>query len=285
MQYPVFVPFRDQRVAAIVTVPETSPRSATLLLQGLGSTRSHRYAVWTRTAEALAERGIATVRMDYPDMGDSTPGMPREFGFDCMPLDEVKAVIETTLPPLGVDRFGVAGNCFGARIGLALATLMPGCVSVGCIVLGSPKSILAGQGWTATGRAVRSHVRGRPRLASAIRRIVPTEKIKPRVRFIPEISAAVQTASLLVLFFGKEETGWDLAQSVEELKALRRPPGRVEIRSVNAAGTSGFRLTLDQQDFLIDSLVSWMDETLPPEGANDWTPADATLVATRRTDA
>ena len=72
-EHPMFVPWADgEHLAAMLTVPDAPSRGLVLLLQGLGPPRSHRYQLWTRTARALAERGIASVRMDYPQVGDST---------------------------------------------------------------------------------------------------------------------------------------------------------------------------------------------------------------------
>src|SRR5207248_11294939 len=67
----VYVRHGNERLAAILTVPRR-PRGLVALLQGFGATRSHRNRLWTWISDDLAGRGMATVRFDYPGMGDST---------------------------------------------------------------------------------------------------------------------------------------------------------------------------------------------------------------------
>src|SRR5205809_963859 len=131
---PMFVPFRGGHMASVLTIPDSDPRGLVLLLQGLGAARSHKNRVWTRAARVLADRDIASVRMDYPDMGDSTGVLHADL--EDLPVGEVEAVARIAMEAVGVDRFGVVGNCFGLRAGFSLASRTDECVTVASILLG-----------------------------------------------------------------------------------------------------------------------------------------------------
>lgn len=263
MEHPIFVPFRDDHLAAVVAVPDSPVRSLVVLLQGLGSPRAHRYSLWTRTARRLADRGIASVRMDYPELGDSTGLFPNFLNDP--PVEEVAAVTQVVLDALGLETFGVAGNCLGTRSALALADRMEACVSVECILPNTPKDLLRGEGRRAPHRAAGVIAKKTPRLARIVRRHVHSERIEPRFRFIPDVRRALRSTRVLFLYLGKEEVGRRLERGVADL-AERDPniePGRAIVRVIPATGLWGMRLPLELQPLVIDSVVEWMDGTLP----------------------
>lgn len=260
-EYPLFVPFEDQHLAAVVTVPEVRIRGLAVLLQGLGAPRSHRYGLWTWTARTLADRGIASVRLDYPELGDST-GVAR-LAMDDTPLPHTVAVIDTVREALGVREFATTGNCLGAKISLELAAGVDGCVSVGCIIPGSPKTVLVGEGRTAPHRAARRVSRRMPRLGSFGRQALRSHKIQPRMHFIPEVADAMRNADLMFLHLGSEERHHRLERALATLATDEQASHRVETWFIPAGNTSGMRLDLDLQPKVIGSLVRWIDETLP----------------------
>jgi pimeloyl-ACP methyl ester carboxylesterase len=128
-EYPAFVPFRGQHMAAVFTVPDEDPRGLVLLATGTGAVRSHRFQMWTRTARRLADKGIASVRIDYVGMGDST-GQILDWNWSIVPqlLEESAAVLRTGMELLGVERVAVAGNCLGSLLSLYVAAEVPECV-------------------------------------------------------------------------------------------------------------------------------------------------------------
>lgn len=262
-EHPIFVPFGGDHIAAIVTAPDGPPRALVLLLPGLGAPRSHKYGLWARAARSLAERGIASVRMDYPGIGDSTG----QLGADLRSagLDEAVAVARMAREALGVDVVGAVGNCLGARIALGLAGRLDGCVSVGCVLSASPKAILQGRGRTAPGRAIRRQGRRTPRLRRLVKRFVLRQGIPLRYRFMPEMAGAVRSANVLLLLLAQEDARGPLEEALAATVAGagREPGRRSEVRLIPAVGTSGFRLSIDLQQRLIDALVGWMDQTLP----------------------
>jgi pimeloyl-ACP methyl ester carboxylesterase len=259
--HPVFVPHGHDHLSAVVTVPgEQDPRSLVVLLQGLGAPRSHKNRFWTRMARDLAARGIASVRTDYPEFGDSTGTLDgRSYPFTA----EAMAVAEFALEATGVESYGVAGNCLGAWTGFAMASADPRCVAVASLLLGSPENILEGQGRTAVGRAARRTARRTPRMRRIARRVLRTEHLDPRMRFRPEVPASLATSSALFLFLGKDELGRSLDEAVAGLHDRLGPGRSTEVRTMPVVGTSGFQIPLAVQPTIIEILVEWLDRMLP----------------------
>lgn len=263
---PVFIPFREERLAAVITEPDSHPRALILLLQGLGSPRSHRNQLWTRIARALAAEGFASVRLDWPEVGDSTGSFPAEL--DSPPAEEAIAVTQMALDALGLDRVGIIGNCLGARTALVVASRLEACTSIACIVEGSPASLLRGEGKTAPHRAAKRMAGHVPRLAKKVRRILRTRRIQPRMRFVPEVSSALRAADLMFLFLGSETAARRLERSIAGLAGTADAHGRAEVRLIPTGAAFGMRLSVDLQPTVIDALIEWMDESfsLAPVG-------------------
>src|SRR2546421_331630 len=99
---PVYVRHGNERLAAILTVP-ARPRALVALLQGFGATRSHRNRLWTWISNDLAEQGIASVRFDYPGMGDST-GVA-DWDLNDPPTDAAARVVDAACEMLGANQY------------------------------------------------------------------------------------------------------------------------------------------------------------------------------------
>ncbi len=260
--HPMFVPFGREHLAAVITLPEVPARSLVVLLQGLGAPRSHRYSLWARTARGLASRGIASVRMDYPEVGDSTGQFPGDMHQP--PVAEAMAVTQVALERVGLETYGMVGNCLGAKTALQIAAANEGCVSVGCILPGSPKSILQGEGRTAPHRAARRLSKRAPRLGSVGRKVLQSHRIKPRLRFLPEVADTIRGADLMLLYLGTMEASQRLRGGLDALVTeAGESTTRAEVVHVPAGITTGMRLSLEEQPKVIDAIVDWMDETLP----------------------
>ena len=105
-QHPIFVPFGGEYLAAVVTVPDRDPRELVLFLQGAGGTpRYHRHRAWARMAHMFAELGVASVRMDYLGLGDSS-GEPT-FRSHVPSPEQVAVVSRTAMDATGADRLGL----------------------------------------------------------------------------------------------------------------------------------------------------------------------------------
>ena len=202
-EHPMFVPFAGEHLGSILTLPDSDARGVVLLLQGLGASRSHKNRVWTRLARTLAEDGIASVRMDYPDLGDSTGRLRADL--DDPPVEEAEAVVRQAMEASGTDTFAVVGNCMGLRAGFALASRTDDCISVASILLGSAKPLLRGQGFSPSGRAVKRATKRLPTLARTVRRLMPHAHLEQRLRFLPEVEAVLRTRGGYFLFFGRPE--------------------------------------------------------------------------------
>lgn len=261
-EYPVFIPFREEHLAGVVTVPSRPARGFVLFLQGAGGApRTHKYRLWTRTGRALAELGLASIRMDYVGIGDST-GKYR-FAMEAPPVDEAMAAARLGLERLGVDDFAVVGNCIGARTALALSAGMETCVSVACIVPMALGPVMAERGAGAAGGLLHLAKRRSP-LGRMVRRVTPRRK--GPVGFVPEAASAVRTSRLMFLHGGTEQSWEQLraAASKLEREAGPRSGDRVHLWTMPSEGRSGFRPLANQQA-VIDSIVRWMDLSFPAE--------------------
>jgi pimeloyl-ACP methyl ester carboxylesterase len=257
IEYPVFIPFGGDHLAGVVTVPEVAPRGFVLLLQGAGGApRTHRYRLWTRAARGLSEVGIASIRMDYPGIGDSTGSY--SFAMEAPPVEEAEAVARLGLERLGVDSFGVVGNCIGARTALVLASRMKECVSAACILPVALGPVLAGRG-RSPGLAARLISR-MPSLGHVLKRA--TRRLDQQAAFIPEALPASRDARLMFLHGGTEQTWQQLRGAAARLDAESKTMSGVEVLPMPSEGRSGFR-PLETQRTVIDSIVRWMDATLP----------------------
>jgi hypothetical protein len=259
-QYPIFVPFGRDRLAAVVSLPHTAARGLVVFVQGAGGApRNHRYRWWTRAAGQLAERGLASVRMDYQGIGDSTG--PTEFGDHVAPLDEVLAVAQTVIDATGIRRLGFVATCRGNGTALrAAARLDPG-ASVACILPKGLASITRPRR-TAQARSIAG------RLACRILGQDAVSALRGRQgrggpRFIPEVDAAARRGHLLFLQGGNEATQRLLSQGVAALR--KRLPletaGRVEVRVVAVEGGATFE-PLDMHRPVLDAVVEFLDRTM-----------------------
>ena len=112
-------------IAAMLTEPrgEASPLGMVFCPPG-GYTISAQRNRWAaRLAEALAERGIRSIRFDYRGIGDSTADID-EFD-QATPLVEEAGAAMDELRRRGSSSFVLAGQCFGGRTALAAAAAEP----------------------------------------------------------------------------------------------------------------------------------------------------------------
>jgi hypothetical protein len=130
-EHGVFVPYEAEHLAAVLTVPDGDASSLWVLLPGQGAPRGTQYhfAIWTEAARALAERGIASIRMDFRGLGDSTGHLEVLDRVDAM-TGQTLAVTRFGMEATGISTVGFAGNCGGGRAGLEAGRRTPGCVGV-----------------------------------------------------------------------------------------------------------------------------------------------------------
>ena len=110
----------DQGIVGTLSVPEggaTGP--AVVMLHGFASSRDEIGGIFAAQAAALAEAGIASLRIDFRGYGDSTSATEASITIDRMLEDS--AIARTHLASVeGVDptRVGVLGYSFGAAIAM-----------------------------------------------------------------------------------------------------------------------------------------------------------------------
>jgi pimeloyl-ACP methyl ester carboxylesterase len=256
--HPVFVPVDGAHVAATICLPDGRARGLAVLLQGFGAMRSHRNRLWTRTSADLAARGIASVRLDYPGLGDSTG--TRVHSMRQPPVRAVTAAIKVALDAAGVDSYCVVGNCLGARTALLIAERMPCCVGVGLILPEDLHSIVREEpsrvGSSAFKQVVRT-IRPLRRLAH----LVANRAARRSIRLMPEIEALMDEVRMLFLFIGTGET-WRRLESVLDA----RSPGnasrdRFERVFVPASGSRGLQ-PLSSQEAVLRVIPDWVDRVV-----------------------
>ncbi len=256
-EYPVFVPSGEERIAAVIAVPEGTPRGLVLMLPGGGGApRSQRYGMYTKVARSLAERGIASVRMEWRGIGEST-GQAR-YSFKALPVEDSVTVARFALRVTGATQFGMAANCGGARTALLALPGVPEARAAVLMML-KPRSITRSQ---------------KP----------PVKRMKRWVKRIPWAGALIRQAywavrgwrkgtpvydglrvlngmsDLLLLEAGTVKVG-KLSRFVANLQA-KNGSHRLEMRTLPGGASRSFQ-SLERQDFVIESVVEWFDQLFP----------------------
>jgi alpha/beta superfamily hydrolase len=264
-EHPVFVPHGDEHIGAVVTLPDGEPRGLVLLLTGTGAPRSHRFQMWTRTARALAEVGLATVRMDYLGLGDST-GEIEQIPLDGAGREEALNVLRFAQRAVGVRYVGVAGNCSGSQVALEIAAEVPECVGAACLLTrilepSGVNRVVIGARRLRVAAIVRSH-RFLSRLAEPLR--------GRRGRFASQVEralvSALSHARLLFVYTREDTDSYDekgmakLEDVVRGLAHERRE--RFQLRVVDGGPMAGFE-SLEIQDTALSTIVEWMDASFP----------------------
>jgi hypothetical protein len=266
-EHPVFVPLDDEFIAAVLTVPDDTPRGLVVLLTGVGATRSHRFQVWTRTARRLAEdKALASIRLDYLGVGDSTAEI-RAWTQQNIPTREAVAAALFGMQALGVDRVASSGNCIGSWASLGMADAVPGWLGAALIRM----PLLDGGAMTAVRRragrsglfrttikVLRSNafIRRRilRRMADATRRAyVPTRTLFPR---------GLARGDLLFLWGEDDYTFSRKVRPVLRDLAKAVPKDRrdaYEVRVVAGRSLQGFD-AVPSQDLVVDTLAEWFDQ-------------------------
>jgi pimeloyl-ACP methyl ester carboxylesterase len=260
-QHAVFVPFGGEHLAAIVTAPEGDARGLVALLTGAGAPRSHRFQTWTRTAEALAGRGLASVRMDYTGMGDST-GTGHEWTWTSTQhlREQALEVIRTALRAVGADSFVAAGNCMGALLALEVAAAAPESAGALCILMPMFRS------GTVTGvrhRVRRWKVLPRVRSMRLVRRLLirPLDNLEGRpIENMPEWFDQTLARGQLRLLYGEHDWAYTarsrarISRVVGGLPEQRR--AGFDVRVLPEGDLAGFE-SVDVQERVIDEVVEF----------------------------
>jgi hypothetical protein len=258
---PFYAPYGEDHLAAVLCVPEEAPRALVLLLQGGSSTRGHNNQKWTRLARELAGLGIASVRMDYAGMGDSTGSY--QFEVSAPPVEQAEAVLFTAQAALGMDRYAVVGNCIGLRTAFTLAGRVPGCLGVGAIFSRSMGPILAprqeGSPGPNAGPPSRPRSRAHPRrlLAGALRRLRGTRRA-PVLPVMPEFARVLSSTDVLMLHAATEQWERRLKATAHAIERSRRGRPGPSIKVIRVPSRE-----LEKQAAVVSTVARWLDRILP----------------------
>jgi pimeloyl-ACP methyl ester carboxylesterase len=276
-ELPIFVPHDGGHLAAVVTVPERPPRGLVLMLPGASLDESiGSYLLFQRAAPRLSEAGLASVRLDFFGLGDSTGDA------DAWPLGEIEPALEQAETVLAavrqdvdVPRFAIASLCYGGRVALRM-TKHPDCVGAVCL---APPLIERGARTqlrrkyarsSSVAAFVRRHEFLRRSIVQPLRRAL-TER-KP-TSLVQEALGELSHARVLVLY-SESEAGRDLyrmraAQSLEAM-GERLAPGQRERFGVELLPTdplAGFDLMPpESQNLVLDRVVAWLEESFGGTG-------------------
>jgi alpha/beta superfamily hydrolase len=264
-EYALFVPHETDHLATVLTLPDEEPSALVLLVTGTGAPRSHRFQLWTRLARCLAERGFASVRMEYRGIGDSSGRLDRPSMGDRR-LEQALAVAQFGMRATGTSRFGVAGNCSGGIVALGVAAADSACQSAVCILprivqLGKVNQAVIGARRSRLARAVRS----RAKLDKLVRRSLTATRDAPSPAVKEAIGPALDHARVLFIYSERDRDPYVgksvrmLGQLAPKLSPERR--SRLELMTTTEGPLHGFE-SLSAQEFVIDTVSERMVATL-----------------------
>jgi dienelactone hydrolase len=253
LELPYWVPHGDASIAAVLTVPPDPSRLVALLQVGGGVPRTHRNRAWVYAARQLGDRGVATLRMDYPGTGDSTG--EATLSLERPPADAVIAVIEHAQRVTGIERVGVAGQCLGVRTAIEAASAIAACDRLALVMPVTLRPALRGSEGPRM-VAVRKATAGRlRRLKRRARQRWDRLDVRRGAALDPAIGALASRADVLLLHGGTGTSRTWVAERAAELTAVSTGH-RVEMRALPTVGSSGFR-ALDVQLATRAALSEW----------------------------
>jgi pimeloyl-ACP methyl ester carboxylesterase len=263
-EFPVFVPYGDEHVAAVVTVPDGQPRGLVVLATGLGAPRSHRHQVWAVAAERLARSSIASVRFDYLALHDST-GSAQELRSP--PTGEAMAVAQFARRAIGAGEVIAVGNCWGAHVALNVAARMEACVGAVCIL---PETVEPGRAGSALRRAPGRKMARLLQSNRKIRRILKPLKrrdVQPSQAVRDLLPRALERSKVLFVYdeehldSGRREFGMVRALLDRLPEDVR---GRFELHLIPGRGLARLR-SVEVQESLLTTILEWAEERFLPE--------------------
>jgi hypothetical protein len=221
LEIPYWVPHGDTSIAACLTMPPDPSRLVALLQVGGGVPRTHRNRAWVHAARQLGDRGVATVRMDYPGTGDSTG--EAALSLDRPPADAVIAVIEHAQRVTGIDRVGVAGQCLGVRAAIEAASAIAACDRLALVMPVTLRPALRGSEGPRLA-AVRKATAGRfRRLKRRARQRWDHLDVRRGADLDPAIGAIASHANVLLLHGGTGASGGDAGPADRGCDRIPRP--------------------------------------------------------------
>ena len=259
-EHPLFVPVQADHIAAVLAVPEAQARGLVLLLPAFGVGRSHKTRIWTLVARALAERDIASIRVDYRGHGDST-GSVEVVEFATPAIDEAVAAADMGKRLVGVETVGVVGNCYGTRTAVSFAEHRDDCPSVALILPGGFTALFLPR----VARTEPTPGNLAAPLLRALRRGPSPSGRGNRLHFIPEVGRALASTDLLFVLPAMEDRRRALQDAIDEVAATngKEHRGRIGVETIQTSNVMSANLPVEAQPALVAILADWMDQTMP----------------------
>jgi pimeloyl-ACP methyl ester carboxylesterase len=268
-EFPFFVPYEDQYLAGTLTVPDREPEALVLLLAGTGAPRSHRFQLWTRTARGLAEHGLASVRLDYRGIGDSSGRVLQPVLGD-QRTEQAITVARFCMQACSVERVAVIGNCSGGVVGLGVTAQMP---EVETAILILPRLVQMSTVGRKALDARKSRLGAIVRRHRLLRRVAHTTMKTGRDVASPPVAAsfepALDHARLLFVYSEHDRDPYVgksrrlLQQMIAKLPSERR--SRVDSMLIDEGPLSGFE-SRAVQERVIAEVVQWTAKELGVNG-------------------
>lgn len=264
------MPFGADRLSAVLTLPEKEARGLVLMSRGL------RGRITTRVAWALADAGIASIRVDPPGTGDST-GTFRS-GREASAVPWVSAALEVAGRATGIQRLAIFGYCQAAATAVSAAAELPSVSAVLIVVRGGAfKGARPGAARPAgfapaewllrsrrIGRRILSSIRGRRRSdrAAADRRRDRGGMVHRSQTLIRDIARAAPSTDILALYVGEPRAAEDVERRVASLRgSISSATRRFEVRRTTAI-PRGFQIPYERLDEVASLLAGWLDEVI-----------------------
>lgn len=269
-EIPLYVPSRGESLGAVLSVPEDPAGGVCVVLAtGRARDRAHRNGMWVRAARELAARGIYTLRLDYPGVGNST-GPPRVFPLEDSPAWAVEDACRFLMEHTPVRRILLVGTCYGSRLMLDAAVRVPEVEAVGFV---SGPIYTRTPSWKKRTRVtlvrlIGRQPSGRKRENVIARRKGPGNEAQQRregnqaaERRVSPVFARSLRAFLrrgrVYFLYGEED--FTYREFRHALKRLNPPRDRIEVDVV--PGIIHTFQTLETQDLTIDRVVAWCART------------------------
>ena len=264
-EYPVFIPWEGEHLAAVLSVPEGRARALALLPNVPGAPRSHRYQVWALAAERLAAAGVASIRWETTGFHDST-GSAETATMAVTPVDEALAVARFGQRAVGVETLVAVGTCLGAQTALAVAAASPECVGAVCVMPRMTNRPVVRRRLSEA--AKREGALGFLQRHPAVRELVVGRlgRLGLRVRAPLRASLPKALEHAAVLFVFDREHLESRSRIFSRVRAVvgRLPPdsrGRFELRVVPTWGLDRFG-SVASQDATLEAIDEWVERCL-----------------------
>jgi dienelactone hydrolase len=291
-QFPIFVSSRDTHVAAVATAPDGEARGLVLLLAGTGRHNVIGSTLSACLSERLSGYGLASVRLDYAGVGDSTGTVPSWTPSDVeAAAEQARAALREVGAAVGIGSFASVGTCYGSRVALALVP-EPDCTGAVCL---APPILDAGGAGRMSGRPHALRLMSLTRSNAVLRPLVlgplrVMRRVKLRGAGSPSVGAFAHLDRVrLVFLYGRNpEDDHYSSRARQRVEAAVRglPPEqqtRFELRMLESGPLTTFDgLRHDDQEAIVDAIVPYVLACfdVPAHAASE--PGQGDLVVERR---